>query len=70
MDNDAILQQAVIDELAADDNLETSTIGVSVKAGTVHLIGNVPTDADLQDAEAKVRNVPGVIAIVDDLKIK
>lgn len=65
-----MLQQAVIDELAADDNLSASTIGVSVKSGTVHLVGTVRTGADRLDAEAMVRNVPGVVAIVDDLKIE
>lgn len=65
-----MLQQAVIDELASNDNLNSSTIGVSVRDGTVHLIGTVPTGADLLDAEAAVRNVSGVTTIVNDLKIE
>lgn len=69
MDSDAILEQAVIDELAADDNLHTSTIAVSVKNGVVHLFGAVPTMTDRLEAPTKVRNVGGVTRVINDLRV-
>ncbi len=64
---DEATQQRVIDELAAEDNLRTSIVGVSVKSGTVHLTGVVPTAADFATAERLVRGVPGVTKVVNDL---
>lgn len=66
---DEAIQQDVIDELAAQGNLETSTIAVGVKNGVVHLDGIVPTNADRLTAERLSRRVPGVQRVVDDLRL-
>jgi osmotically-inducible protein OsmY len=69
MDSDARLQQAIVDELASDGNLDTATIGVSVQNGVVRLFGTVPTIADLSEAQTRVRNLPGVVQVIDELRV-
>ena len=64
---DDAIQQRVIDELSAEDNLRTSIVGVSVKSGTVHLTGVVPTAADFATAERLARSVAGVTGVVNNL---
>ncbi len=65
--NDENIQQDVIDELAAEDTLQMSTIGVAVKDGVVHLVGTVPSDADRRNAVRACNRVADVRAVVDDL---
>jgi osmotically-inducible protein OsmY len=67
MNDDERLQQDVIDELAAEDNLDASTIGVAVRDGLVELVGTVPSVAEKHCAERAVRRVGGVRGIVDKL---
>ena len=69
MDSDELLEQAIIDELAANGNLDRSTIAVSVKNGIVHLFGTLRTDADRDEARAKVKGVRGVREVHDDLNV-
>ena len=66
---DVTLQQRVIDELAAESDLDGSTIGVSVQNGIVRLVGSVCTLADQQAAERAARRVAGSADVVDDLKV-
>lgn len=66
---DVTLQQRVIDELAAESDLDGSTIGVSVRNGIVRLVGSVSTLADQQAAERAARRVAGPAEVVDDLKV-
>lgn len=65
---DEQLQQDVIDELAAEGNLDASTIAVAVKDGVVELLGHCPSSAEKHIAERVVRRVPGVHGIVDNLR--
>lgn len=62
------LQRDVIDELGAEGNLDVSTIAVAVKAGTVTLLGTVPSFAEKHVAERAVRRVGGVREVVDKLR--
>lgn len=62
------LQQDVIDELAAEGNLDASTIAIAVKSGIVTLLGTVPSFAEKAVAERTVRRVGGVRRIVDKLR--
>jgi osmotically-inducible protein OsmY len=64
---DEQLQQDIIDELAAEGNLDASTIGVAVRDGMVELVGSVPSVAEKHVAERTVRRVGGVRGIVDKL---
>jgi len=68
--DDAAVTQNVIDELAAEGNLEVSTIAVAVKAGVVHLIGTVSTDADRRDAQTAAKRASGVLRVIDDLRVE
>lgn len=68
--SDERLQQAVIDEIAAEDALSTTTIGVEVFNGVVRLLGTVHTPSDRDDAEAAARRVAGVTAVLDDLVVE
>jgi osmotically-inducible protein OsmY len=65
---DEELQQEVVDELAAEVNLDASTIGVAVKDGAVVLLGVVPSVAERHIAERLVRRIAGVRAVVDKLQ--
>ncbi len=67
--NDAIIQQNVIDELAAESDLDGSTIGVAVKDGAVQLVGSVSNLADRQAAERAARRVAGARTVVDELTV-
>ncbi len=69
MEEDALLQQAIIDELAEDGNLDRATIAVSVKDGVVHVTGTVPTAADLREVCEKTRMVPGVRRVYESLQV-
>ena len=64
---DDAIEQDVVEVLAAEGNLETSTIGVAVKNGIVYLEGTVPTEADRRSAERISRRVAGVSGVIDDL---
>jgi osmotically-inducible protein OsmY len=67
---DTSIQQDVIDELTAESDLDASTIGVAVKNGMVHLVGQVTTLADQQTAERAAHRVAGARGIVDHLKVE
>lgn len=65
---DEQLQQDVIDELAAEGNLEGSTIGVAVKRGAVELLGTVPSFAEKNLANRVAAGVAGVRRVVNKLR--
>ncbi len=65
---DEAIQQDVIDDLADEGNLETSTIAVAVKNGVVFLEGVVPTDADRATADRVCCSVSGVVRVVNGLR--
>jgi osmotically-inducible protein OsmY len=69
MKTDEQLQQDIIDELAAEGNLDASTIGVAVKDGMVELLGVVPSIAERHVAERLVRGIGGVRGVVDKLRV-
>ena len=66
---DVALQQDVIDELAAESDLDAATIGVAVKNGMVHLVGCVTNLADQGTAERAAHRVAGTRGVVDHLKV-
>jgi osmotically-inducible protein OsmY len=66
---DSRLQQDVIDELGAESDLDTATIGVTVKDGFVELLGHVHNVADKHTAERAVKRIAGVRGVHDKLKI-
>lgn len=66
---DESIQQSVIDQVGSEDTLATSTIGVSVRDGVVHLTGVVGTRSDRSDAERAAARVAGVRSIVNDLDL-
>jgi osmotically-inducible protein OsmY len=66
---DSRLQQDVIDELGTESDLDTSTIGVTVKDGVVELLGHVHNVADKHTAERAVKRIAGVRGFHDKLKI-
>ena len=62
------LQQDVIDELAAEGNLDASTIAIAVKDGVVELLGHCPSAAEKHIAERAALRVRGVRSVVDKLR--
>lgn len=70
MTQDEVLQQDVCNALGREEELETSTIGVAVRDGIVHLLGSVPTQADSDEAETVCRNVRNVAGVVNELHVE
>jgi len=66
--DDTIIEN-VVAELAADDNLDESTIAVSATDGIVHLSGTVPTHTDHGDAERVAKHAVGVRGVVNELQV-
>jgi osmotically-inducible protein OsmY len=64
------IQKDVIDELAWDPQVDSSSIGVTVRDGIVRLHGSVPSFAEKIAAEKACRRILGVEAIVDDLEVR
>lgn len=67
---DATIEQDVIDELAAESDLDASTIGVAVKNGTIHLVGRVTNVADRHTAHRAAARVRGARGIADELSVE
>ncbi|HTJ26090.1 MAG TPA: BON domain-containing protein [Candidatus Limnocylindria bacterium] len=67
--SDSVLQQDIIDELAAEGNLDGMTIAVGVRRGVVRLVGSVPSLAARLLAERAVGRIPGVQQVIDELTI-
>ncbi len=69
-DDDAELQQAVLDELRWEPRVEAAHIGVTAKAGVVTLTGEVASFAEKQVAERTAGRARGVLALAEDLIVR
>lgn len=69
-DDDAGLQQAVMDELRWEPRVDAAHIGVTARAGVVTLTGNVACFAQKQAAELAAGRVRGVRALAEDLIVR
>lgn len=67
---DAILKQAVLDELAWDPRVNEAHIGVTARDGVVTLSGHVVSYAEKCAAERAAECVSGVKGIVEELEIR
>ena len=69
MSKDALLQQAVRDELEWEPAVTAAHVGVTAKDGVVTLTGHVPTFWEKGAAEAAAARVKGVKAVVEEIKV-
>jgi osmotically-inducible protein OsmY len=67
---DSELQRDVMDELAAQPNVDASQIRVSVKDGVVILSGHVNSYVEKYAAEKAAKRVRGVKAVVNELDVQ
>ncbi|HUZ73534.1 MAG TPA: BON domain-containing protein [Stellaceae bacterium] len=70
MNEDAILQQRVIDELQFDPSIAAAHIGVSVRDGVVALSGHVDSFVEKAAAERAARRVKGVKAVAQEIEVR
>ena len=70
MENAAVLQHMVQDELALEPNLNAADIGVTVKEGVVTLYGQVGSYLEKYIAEETAKRVHGVRAVANELVVK
>jgi osmotically-inducible protein OsmY len=68
--NDARLKEAVIDRMAASDELEDAAIGVGVSDGVVRLTGTVYGLDDRTTAVQIAAETNGTRSVVDDLSVE
>lgn len=64
------IQKDIYDELKWDPRINEAEIGVSVLDGVTTISGYVPNFAEKLAAQAAVKRVAGVTAVVDDIKVK
>jgi osmotically-inducible protein OsmY len=69
-ETDSELQRDVMDELAAQPNVDASQIRVSVKDGIVILSGHVNSYVEKYAAEKAAKRVSGVKAVVNELEVQ
>ena len=67
---EAVIAAAVRDHLADDQHLDGSDLGVTVTGTTATLTGSVVTEADRRRAIEITQEVPGVTAVVDELRVR
>jgi len=70
MSKDALLQQAVREELEWDPAVTAAHIGVTAKDGVVTLTGHVPSFWEKGAAETAAARVKGVKAVVEEIKVE
>lgn len=70
MKSDREIQKAVEDELRSDPRIDASDIAVSVRDGVVTLAGFVRGYLQKRRAEAAVKRVSGVVAVVNDIEVR
>lgn len=70
MKNNAELQADVQNAIKWEPLLNAAEIGVTVKDGVVSLTGTVDSYVKKMEAENATRNVLGVVAIVENIKVK
>jgi osmotically-inducible protein OsmY len=68
--DDKALQEAVIEELEWDPELDSAHIGVAAKGGAVTLTGHVSSYAEKWAAVRAAERVAGVVAVADELEVK
>ena len=64
------LQKRVLEALDWEPSLDATHVGVAADGGVVTLTGQVPSYADLMDAERLVQRIAGVKGIVNDLEVR
>ncbi|HTY30920.1 BON domain-containing protein [Mycobacterium sp.] len=69
-DDDAFLNDDVVDELKGDPAVDSSRIAIAVDDGVVTLSGAVPSYWQKMEAANTVRRVIGVRAVANDLKVE
>lgn len=67
---DAAISARVKAALAADNQLLTRHIDVSVRQGVVHLGGFAESEQDLRLAELDAKSVPGVSKVDNEIELK
>lgn len=67
--DDALLRQAVIEELDYQPNIQAPTVGVAVAEGVVTIMGHVGSYAEKTAIEDAVRRIGGVRGIVQELEV-
>lgn len=70
MKTNSQIQKDVYDELKWDPRINEAEVGVSVLDGVVTISGYVPNYAEKLAAQEATKRVAGVIAVVDDIKVK
>ena len=68
--DDKALQDAVIEELEWDPELDSAHIGVAAKDGAVTLSGHVSNYAEKWAAVKAAERVAGVVAVADELEVR
>jgi len=68
--DDKALQEAVIQELEWDPQLDSAHIGVAAKDGAVTLSGHVSSYAEKRAAVEAAERVAGVVAVADELEVR
>ena len=64
------IQRDVVEELAWDPQVDSSSIAVTVENQIAHLSGNVSNHAEKLAAEKAARRIAGVKAVVDDVDVR
>jgi len=70
MRTDSQLQSDVMAELRWQPGIDAANIGVAVKNGIVTLTGTVPSYTERYNAEAAVKRVYGVTAVVNNIEVR
>ncbi len=70
MKTDAEIQRSVMDELKWQPSINAAAIGVAVKAGIVTLTGTVNSYLEKLNAETASKQIAGVVATVNNLKVQ
>jgi osmotically-inducible protein OsmY len=70
MRTDSQLQDDVMAELRWQPGIDAANIGVAVKNGIVTLTGSVPSYTERYTAEAAVKRVYGVTAVVNNIEVR
>jgi osmotically-inducible protein OsmY len=70
MKSDMQLKRDVLEQLAGEPSITASAIGVAARDGVVTLTGTVPTYAEKCAAERAARQVAGVLAIAEEIRVE
>ncbi len=69
MNADTELLKSVVDHLALESAIDASNIAIAVKEGIVSLMGTVHSHAEKVLVETRVKEIPGVRGIAEDLRV-